>query len=182
MEAFKLIIGANQELNEHHIKVAKIALVIAQAMQLNSVTCNKIHNAALEHDVGKIFLDQRILNKPSKLSFKEYEHLKSHVMLSVSHLLSKKWDSEIIQYVFHHHENYDGSGYPLKLKGNEIPIGAKILRIADVYAALTVNRVYRKELSTEQALSIMDTEKKFYDLDIYNLFKQIIKNNKGVFT
>jgi HD-GYP domain-containing protein (c-di-GMP phosphodiesterase class II) len=78
----------------------------------------------------------------------------------------------------YHHENYDGTGYPVGLKGSKIPLGARILRIADTFAALTVDRVYRKKLSIKKALSIMDSEKKFYDLEIYSLFKKIIKNKE----
>jgi HD-GYP domain-containing protein (c-di-GMP phosphodiesterase class II) len=178
LEAIKLNKLVDEELQQHHEKVAELSFLISKEMQLDNNVCNKIYAAALEHDLGKIFLNQEVLNKPRKLNKKEYEYIKNHVLLSVSYLNSKKTDIDTVKYVLYHHENYDGTGYPVGLKGSKIPLGARILRIADTFAALTVDRVYRKKLSIKKALSIMDSEKKFYDLEIYSLFKKIIKNKE----
>jgi polar amino acid transport system substrate-binding protein len=178
LEAIQLETLVDKELQQHHEKVAELSFLISQEMQLDATICNKIYAAALEHDLGKTFLNQEVLNKPGKLNEKEYEYIKNHVLLSVSYLNSKKTDIDIVKYVLHHHENFDGTGYPIGLKGSKIPLGARILRIADTFAALTVDRVYRKKLSVKETLSIMDSEKRFYDLEIYSFFKKIIKNKE----
>ena len=114
-----------------------------------------IRQAALLHDVGKIGIPEHILNKEGKLTDEEYEIMKGHVESSVGiirHLPSLDY---VIPAVIGHHERYDGNGYPDGLKGDEIPISAQIVSIADVYDALVSERVYKKAFSHKKAMEMI---------------------------
>ncbi|MFR3321329.1 MAG: HD-GYP domain-containing protein [Lachnospiraceae bacterium] len=114
--------------------------------------------ASALHDIGKIGIDEKILNKPGKLTAEEFEIMKSHTLIGASMLESlDAYQDEVlvriaIQICRWHHERYDGSGYPDGLKGDEIPISAQAVSIADVYDALVSERVYKKAFSHERPL------------------------------
>lgn len=127
-------------------------------MKLLKKQCWNIFWAGLLHDIGKVRLDQNILNKKEKLTATEYDHVKRHVILGVELLIKYKVPEEIYKIVEQHHEHEDGTGYPNGLRENEICIEANILRIVDVYDALTSNRSYRKKYSRHQANEIIKNE------------------------
>lgn len=149
---------SNLRLIKHSIKVAIFSYIMAKKMKVLEEQCQNIFWAGLLHDIGKVRLDQNILNKKGKLTEDEFEHVKQHVMFGVELLKKYRIPKEIYMIVEQHHERDDGTGYPNGLKENEILIESKILRYADVYDALTSNRFYRRKYTRHQAKEIMARE------------------------
>lgn len=157
----------------HRERVAELAAAIAEKLNLGIKTQNDIVLAAYLHDIGKQKLNPSILNKPGKLTPDEYKHVKTHVLYSVEYAIEHGFNPEIIDYIKHHHENYDGSGYPDFLKGKEIPIGARVIRVADFYDALTNDRVYRKKYSRDEAIKVMKDSISFLDPKVFEVLLSI---------
>lgn len=141
---------------EHVEKTVLYAVETAKALGLSSEEIEKIRDAAMLHDLGKIGISEKILLKRKKLNFQEFEEIKKHPQIGVDILRSIHFLQGIIPYIFYHHERYDGKGYPSGLKGEEIPLGARIIAIADVYQALTSDRPYRKAYNKKEALRIIN--------------------------
>ncbi|MFC2161247.1 HD domain-containing phosphohydrolase [Acidobacteriota bacterium] len=146
-------IDAKDEYTRHHsARVTEFTLKIAKNMGLSEKELEDLELAALLHDIGKIAVPEHILNKPGKLTDEEYDSIKEHpgrgqiILGPVLELL------EIARVVRAHHENYDGTGYPDGLKGREIPLGARIMSIADAYDSITSDRPYRKGSSHRRAV------------------------------
>lgn len=132
--------------------------------------------AGFMHDEGKKRIDYRLLAKSEPLRPVERQLLDQHTLFTFQILNSRGIKKEICEMALHHHENHDGSGYPGKLSGEEIPVGSRIIRICDVYDALTSKREYRKGqyYSQEEALMIMESMKEKFDPDLFYRFKESI--------
>ena len=137
----------------HSRKVDSYAVALAKAIELPNDEITKISAAASLHDVGKIGITDDILNKKGKLTEEDWKIIKAHSKLGASIVGSVPALVPCIPAVLYHHEHYDGSGYPEGLKGNEIPLEARILAIADAFSAMTSVRPYRGALSLEQAIA-----------------------------
>ena len=160
----------------HSERVAVYAREFSKFLGLDEEAINRIYLAGLLHDLGKIGIPDAILLKPGKLEKDEFEIVKLHSTLSAD-IVSKLQDfADLATIVKHHHEHFDGSGYPDGLKGKEIPLLSRILSISDVFDALTTKRVYRAALAKEEALKIMDRMQKDFDPVLYKRFKEFIKN------
>lgn len=135
--------------------------------------------AAYLHDIGKIVIPENILNKPGKLTQEEYSMVKRHSLDGYNILSNIEYFDNIKDIVLCHHENVDGSGYPLGIKGDKIPFESRIISVADVFDALTTDRPYRKAFSYEQALKMMqeDVSKKF-DPEVFEAFLKVIEEEK----
>lgn len=155
---------------KHGIRVAKSSVDLAILMNLSKNEIDDLHFACLFHDVGKAHINQSILNKNGKLNNIERLHIQEHPVFSHQEIKNLGYSSDVADIILYHHENYDGSGYPNGLKGNTIPIGARILKITDVFDALTMERPYRNQLSIQEALVIMMNEKEHYDPELYKMF------------
>lgn len=152
-------IEINDKYTEGHAKrVRQYSLAIANKLNLSKDRVNNIGTAALLHDIGKIGIPATILNKPGKLTEDEYNEIKLHPEYTKKILEKVSGFSSIADIAYCHHENYDGSGYPRGLKGDEIPIEAQIIQVADSYDAMTSDRAYRKALSAQKALEIIKNE------------------------
>lgn len=120
-----------------------------------------ITTASALHDIGKIAIDSKILNKPGKFTDEEYEIMKTHTVIGAQILdkLEMYRNEPLVkiacQICRHHHERYDGRGYPDGLKGDDIPIAAQVVSVADVYDALVSKRVYKKSFSSEKAIEMI---------------------------
>lgn len=142
---------------EHSVSVSKYALLIGRAVGYDNL--RELELAAKLHDVGKISISSEILNKPGKLTEDEYEVIKTHsdngykLLNKAQAFNNAKWG------VLYHHEKYGGGGYPHGLKGDEIPLIAQIISVADIYDALTSERAYRKAIKCEEAMVILKEEK-----------------------
>ena len=143
----------------HSQRVAYYSKVIAEALGFDEEKQEEIYRAGLLHDIGKIGIPDIILLKPDKLTTYEYEIIKYHSVFSFDIVSKIARFEKMANYIRHHHERCDGSGYPDGLKCNEIEIEAKIIAIADVFDALTSKRVYREQLEPEEALKIIEKDK-----------------------
>lgn len=139
----------------HSENVAKYALMIAKQMKLSKEMCTTIYIGGLLHDIGKIGIQETILNKPGKLTDEEYQVIKTHPMIGYDMIknVDRFHEDGVLDIVLYHHERYDGSGYPLGLRGSEIPFVARIVAVADAFDAMTSNRVYRDKLELDYALN-----------------------------
>ncbi len=135
--------------------------------------------AAYLHDIGKIVIPESILNKPGKLTQEEYSIVKRHSLDGYNILSYIEYFDNIKEIILYHHEIVDGSGYPLGIKGDKIPLESKIISVADVFDALTTDRPYRNAFSEEKALEIMKEEvgKKF-DPEVFEAFLNVLKEEK----
>ncbi|MFC2171751.1 HD domain-containing phosphohydrolase [Acidobacteriota bacterium] len=136
----------------HSEQVALFSRLIADGMGLSKEEADLIIRAGYMHDIGKIGVEHSVLNKPGKLSDEEYEQVKRHPVIGKDIIENIDTLRELIPIVLHHHERFDGKGYPGGKKGDDIPLGARILAVADTYHAMTSDRAYRIALSHEEAL------------------------------
>jgi putative two-component system response regulator len=137
----------------HSQRVTDLAAAITRSMGLSPETIDSIVVAGMVHDIGKIGITEAILNKPSALTEAEFEEIKKHPEIGERILAPVAADEEILKYVRGHHERWDGKGYPDGLAGEQIPLGARILAVADAFEAMTSERPYRKALSPEVAFA-----------------------------
>ena len=133
--------------------MSKYSALIATELGFSAEECENLRKAALLHDIGKIGIPDRILNKPAKLSDEEYAIMKSHVTRGAEILKDFTMIEHVHEGVLYHHEKYDGTGYPQKLKGEAIPLYGRIIGVADAFDAMTTNRVYRKKTSLDYVLN-----------------------------
>jgi len=139
----------------HSKRVANYSSLIAKKLNLSEDDQSLIYRAGMLHDIGKIEIPDALLLKPESLTTNEYNLIKTHSKVG-SELLSREPFYDLASIVLHHHERYDGDGYPYGLKGDDIPFLSQIISIADVYDAVTTNRAYRKAMSKDKALEIIE--------------------------
>ncbi|PYQ09968.1 MAG: hypothetical protein DMH00_12120, partial [Acidobacteria bacterium] len=137
----------------HSDRVSRFSVLIAKELRLGPREVRNVEIGSLLHDVGKIGIDDRILRKPSVLTEEEYRYMKQHPEKGASMLAPIKNMKEINPAVKHHHERWDGRGYPSGLKADEIPLIARIVNVADTFDAMTTNRPYQKSMSYEKAVA-----------------------------
>ena len=135
----------------HSQRVTEISVAIAEHLKLPKENIEKVRLAGLVHDIGKIGVRESVLNKPGSLSDEEFKHVRLHSVTGERILKPIVDDEEILKAVRHHHERYDGNGYPDGLKGELIPRLARIISVADTFDAMTSERPYRKALSIDAA-------------------------------
>lgn len=157
VETLASAIDAKDEVTHGHIRRVQTGAVgLARELGVaDADTLKAIEAAALLHDTGKLAVPEHILNKPGKLTPAEYERMKLHAPIGAEILSSIDFPYPVVPIVRHHHENWDGTGYPDGLRGDDIPIGARILSVVDCYDALTSDRPYRRRLPTEEAIRIL---------------------------
>lgn len=140
----------------HSSSVSRYSEALARALNLPEKDVERIKLGALLHDIGKIGIPENVLKKPSRLTDEEWEIMKQHPTIGAEKvLLPNESLHDLIPIVKYHHEHWDGSGYPEKLKGEEIPLAARIVSVADAYHALISDRPYRKGMSNEKACEIL---------------------------
>ncbi len=142
----------DENTSQHSVRVSEYSVLIAKQLGYNAEQCETLRKTALLHDIGKIGIPDRVLNKPSRLDDEEYEIMKSHVVKGAEILKKFTLIDNVQEGALYHHERYDGKGYVHGLKGEEIPLNARIIGIADAFDAMTANRVYRKKLDFDFVL------------------------------
>jgi len=176
IEALAHAIDAKDGVTHDHIRrVQTRAVTLARRLGVDDpLEIAAIEAAALLHDVGKIAIPEHILNKPGKLTAAEYERMKSHARVGAEILSEVEFPYPVVPIVLHHHENWDGTGYPDGLKGMDIPIGARILAVVDCFDALTSDRPYRRALSVRDTFAIIDSRTgTMYDPTIVAAFQDM---------
>ncbi len=163
----------------HSMNVLYYATKLAEAMNMNTEYIEIIREAALLHDIGKIGIPENILNKTGSLTEEEYEVMKGHVEQSITMIKFLPSLDYVIPTVIGHHERYDGKGYPRGLKGEDIPLGARILCVADSFDAMMSKRSYKLAYPLEQALSIMEEEAgRQFDPQMASIFVRLVRSGK----
>jgi len=171
------ILSALREPWDHHgDHVARYAVILAQALGLPKDQVELIATGANLHDIGKLVIREELLNLPRKLEPEERAQIERHTVLGWSIVESAGYDVVIQEIVRHHHERWDGHGYPDKLKGNEIPVWAQIASIADAYSALISRRPYRDAFSHNFAQAFIQKDKgTHFDPELVDLFFSKVK-------
>jgi putative nucleotidyltransferase with HDIG domain len=161
---------------KHSEKTVHYAVKLAQKFGLGEKEMEDVRRAAVLHDIGKIGIPDKILLKKEPLTKNEFEIVKQHPRIAAEIMSVAEFLKDTIPFVLHHHEKYDGTGYPDGLKGEEIPLGARIISIVDVYEALTADRPYRKAMSKEEAIKIIqDSSGTQFDPKVVEAFIEFIK-------
>jgi len=142
----------NMETNEHTERVAKYASVIGEKINLKISELDELMLASTLHDIGKIAVNEDVLLKPGKLTKEEFEIMKTHTEKGYRIINASSELGNVAKCVLTHHERWDGCGYPLGLKGEEIPLMARIINIADSYDVMTTDRIYKKAMGKDEAI------------------------------
>ncbi len=162
----------------HSDRVAQYSVLIGKKMGLSEEDQKTLLIGGLFHDIGKIGVPDTILRKPDRLTDEEYSEIKNHPSIGAHILAPATIFQDIIPIVKHHHEKYDGKGYPSQLKGEDIPLFARIAAIADTFDAMTSKRTYRDELSLETVIAEIERCKGTqFDPKIADVFLDILKND-----
>jgi len=160
----------------HSQKVSAYAALIAEAMEMSDAEIDEIRLGAVLHDIGKVGIPEQILNKSGPLNPEEWETMKSHVVFGAKILEPLTPLARIRDMVHHHHEYFDGSGYPHALRGEDIPLGARIVAVADAYDTITSDRTYKKGRPAEEALAELERcANAQFDAHIVEIFVRVMR-------
>lgn len=164
---------------DHGILVSNLAVLLAQELDESEEFCKDIAMAGILHDIGKLKLSKYLYGRrKDTLVIEEMKYVRMHSTFSYDILKKEGFSEAILQAVYHHHENYDGSGYPDNLKGRSIPWSARIIRTCDVFAALISNRPYRAAFDIDTAMELMIDEVKNFDMKIFLAFQRVVHSEK----
>lgn len=178
--ALATAIEAKDPYTEGHVdRVANYALILGKEAGLAPWELQALRKAAILHDVGKIGIDESILLKPGSLTEEEFNQLKTHSVIGERICRPLGQNRLILEVILHHHERYDGKGYPDGLAGEDIPIAARIMAVVDAYDALTSDRPYRARRSQEQAVEILKQEAgKQFDPKLATAFISLLETGR----
>ena len=158
----------------HGMRVSNLAYQVAKELGEPEEFCHDLAVAGMLHDIGKEAVSGDLDDMDAPLIVEEIHYVRLHAQASYEILKKEGYKETILLAVRHHHENYDGSGYPSNLAGEEIPLGARILRVSDTFAALISDRPYRKAFSMEEAVALMIDEIKDFDVGVFLAFQRVV--------
>lgn len=164
----------------HGMQVSNLAWSVARRMGLSDDSCHQVAVAGMLHDIGKEEISGQIDENQERLVVEEMHYVRLHAAAGYEILKREGYPEEIQKMVLHHHENMDGSGYPDNLSGEKIPLGARIIRVCDVYAALLSDRPYRKGFDQDTAIQLMIEEIKNFDMKIFLTFQRVIHEENNM--
>lgn len=165
----------------HAICVSDLAGKLARELGLSEEEVQEIALAGMLHDIGKLKISRYIYGRQEDtMQIEETRYIRRHAQLGEQILRQEGFSDNICNMVLYHHENYDGSGYPFNLQGEEIPLGARILRVCDVFAALISDRPYRKAFDIDTAIRLLIDEVKNFDMRVFLAFQSVIHNQSTV--
>jgi putative nucleotidyltransferase with HDIG domain len=159
----------------HGIEVSRLAGKLARELKLDPDFCHDIEVAGMLHDIGKLRASTYLYGgDDDTLNVEKMRYVRLHAGLGYEVVKEEGYSDRICEMILHHHENYDGTGYPDNMIGEEIPYGARILRVCDVFAALTSDRPYRKAFDNETAVELLIEEVRHFDMKIFLTFQSIV--------
>jgi putative nucleotidyltransferase with HDIG domain len=179
VETLAMAIDAKDDCTHSHVRrVQAYAVGLARALGIaDEPSLKAMEAAALLHDTGKLAVPEHILNKPGKLTESEFEKMKQHVDVGADILSLVEFPYPVVPIVRAHHENWDGSGYPRGMRGEDIPIGARILSVVDCFDALTSDRPYRRALTDQAAIDILlERRGRMYDPHVVDTFIRVYRD------
>jgi putative nucleotidyltransferase with HDIG domain len=161
---------------KHSEGVGELSAELAGRINMDVEERKVLQHAAILHDVGKVAITDSVIHKPARLTRAEYLMVQQHTVLGYNLLQPLKIDAVIPATILSHHENYDGSGYPEGLKGEAIPLAARLIRIADFYDALTSHRPYRDKViyNSTEALDVLQENRHCFDPFLFDTFVEMI--------
>ena len=160
---------------KHGVLVANLTYALAKEYGMSEAEAYELKMAAMVHDIGKLKLSEYLYGRNSgELSVEEMKYMRMHSKISFDVLKNYDYSDNIMKVVLYHHECYDGSGYPDNLKGTDIPLGARILKVTDEFAALISDRPYRKAFDIDTAVNILIEEIKNLDMRVFIEFQRMI--------
>lgn len=166
----------------HGICVSNLAWRVGKRLSLSEDMCYNLAVAGFLHDIGKLemakYMNTGKYNREHTLRVEEMRYVRTHPALSYALLNEKGYPEQLTEWILYHHENYDGSGYPANKSGDDIPLGARVLRVCDVFAALTANRPYRKAFDVKTAVELMIAEVKNFDMKVFLAFLQVVNSDE----
>lgn len=155
----------------HGIYVSNMAYLVARVMELPEDYCYQVAVAGLLHDIGKLRLSS---DKENQFVVEQMQYVRMHADIGYEVLQGRGFSNVVLESVRYHHENYDGSGYPYNLMGDEIPLGARIIRVCDTFAALTADRPYRKCFTMDTSMELMIEDIRHFDMEVFLAFQKVI--------
>ena len=159
----------------HGMTVSNLAYLVGKQMNFSEEDCHDLALAGFLHDIGKLELVKYVRDHEGEtLVIEEMKYVRRHPRLGAEILEKKGYSQKIVDMVKFHHENCDGSGYPMNLSREDIPIGSRIIRVCDVFAALTNDRPYRKAFDIQTAMKLMIEESKDYDVQVFLAFMNVV--------
>ena len=159
IEALARSIDAKDGMAENHIRRVQLyAAAVARELGMSSAEIQAVRTAALLHDIGKLAIPEHILSKPGPLTAEEFQKVQAHPQVGADIIAAVPFPYPVAPFIQHHHERWDGRGYPRGLEGEEIPLGARILFLVDYFDALTCNRPYHEALTFEAAAALIEQE------------------------
>ncbi len=165
----------------HGAIVSELAVLVSRELGMDKKFCDDIAIAAMLHDIGKLRLAEQLHKERSEaMVVEKMKYVRMHAALSRDVMKEQGFDDNLLDMVYHHHENYDGSGYPENISGENIPPGARIIRVCDVYAALISERSYRKAFSEKVAVELMIDEARHFDMKVFLAFLKVIHSDEYV--
>ena len=179
VKALVSIIEAKDAYTKGHTeRVADYCLALGKKLNLSKEELRDVAFGAVLHDIGKLLVYEKVLNKPGSLNKEEWAMLKQHPVIGAGIIENMDFLSGTVALVRHHHEHFDGAGYPDGLVGDEIPVGARIIAVADTFDAMTTDRSYRKALGSRKALQTLETKAGTqFDPVMVEAFVDLIKND-----
>lgn len=160
---------------KHGVVVSNLAYDVAEELGRPKEECYQLAIAGMLHDIGKLKLEGYINGQEQNpMVIEELKYVRMHSTLSYEILKDQGYSDYVLESILYHHENFDGSGYPSNRSGISIPLGARILRVCDVYAALSSDRPYRKALENDEVLRLMIDEIKNFDMQVFLAFQRVI--------
>lgn len=162
----------------HGMRVSNLAYRLAKELKLSHDFCYDMAVAGMVHDIGKELVGSALDEKEERLIVEEIHYVRLHSQASYEILKARGYSERILRTVLYHHENMDGSGYPENLSGEGIPLGARIIRICDVYAALTSDRPYRKAFDKKTAMELLIEDVKDFDIKVFLAFQRVLHNEE----
>ncbi|MBR5047843.1 MAG: HD domain-containing protein [Eubacterium sp.] len=163
----------------HGMIVSNLAYLVAREMQLPEEDCHLLAVAGMVHDIGKLRLRSYVYKeKEAEMNIDELRYVRLHPALGYAILKEQGYGEDVLDAVLYHHENWDGTGYPNNLKGGNIPLAARILRVCDAFGALIANRPYREAFDIETAFAIMIEEVKYFDMHVFLTFQKVSQSKE----
>ena len=165
---------------KHGVLVANLTFALAKEYGMSDDEAYELKLAAMVHDIGKLKLSEYLYGRTNEsLPEEEKKYMSMHSKISYDVLKKYDYSDNIMNIVLSHHECYDGSGYPDGLAGEDIPVGARILKVTDEFSALISDRPYRKAFDIDTAVSIMIDEVKNFDMQVFLAFQRVVHNGDG---
>lgn len=158
----------------HGIYVSNMVYLVAKELGLSEEQCYELAVAGVLHDIGKLRLND-LYESEDQLVVEEMRCVRMHASFGYEILKEYDYSDFILESILYHHENYDGTGYPENRSGEDIPLGARIIRVCDTFAALTSDRPYRKHFELDTAIELMIEEVKNFDIKVFIAFRRVVQ-------